>query len=134
MIQDFIAIVERLRTLQHRCHWNVGEFADAYHGVVHLGGFVRQLVLVAQMLQVTATTTVVQWTGGWDAPGRRLAYRAYLAKGIPSSRLCDTHVDHITRCCPWHKHRQAIEIAHTVPAMRQALDGHRTTGPLWLDL
>jgi hypothetical protein len=61
-------------------------------------------------------------------------YRTYLAKGIPASRLCDTHVDHIAWSRPGHKHRQAIEIAHTVSTMRQALDGHSTAGQLWLDL
>jgi hypothetical protein len=92
------------------------------------------LVLVAQVLQVTATTMVVQWTGGRNTPRRRLAYRPYLAKSIPSSRLCDTHIDDIARRCPWHKHRQAVEIAHTVSAMGQALDSYSAAGQLWLDL
>jgi hypothetical protein len=83
---------------------------------------------------VTAATTVILWTGGRDTPRRRLAYRPYLAKSIPSSRLCDIHVDHIARRCPWHKYRQAIEIAHTIAAMGQALDGHSPSGQLWLDL
>jgi len=83
---------------------------------------------------VTATTTVVQWTGSRDTPGRRLAYRPYLAKGVPPSGLCKAHIDDIAWSCPWHKHRQAIEMAHTVSAMRQALDSYSTAGQLWLDL
>jgi len=61
-------------------------------------------------------------------------YRLYRAKGIPPSGLCEAHVDDIARRCAWHKHRQAIEIAHTVPTMGQALDGHSAAGELWLDL
>ncbi len=69
VIQDFIAIVERLRTLSHGCHRDLGKFANPLKGVLYLRGFIRQLARIRQVLQVTAATAVVQGTGGRDAPG-----------------------------------------------------------------
>src|SRR5262249_4467856 len=106
VIQDFIAIAERLRTLQHGCHWNIGELADARDGVLHLDGFIRQLVLVAQVLQVTATTTIVQWTGGRNTPRRMLGFS-------PDSRQSHPVVKPL--CYTRRPHPPALSVAKTPP-------------------
>src|SRR5262252_9882974 len=134
VIEDFVTVGKRLRTAQHRRHRDGGELGNALQTLLYLGGFVRQLVRVWQMLQVAATTAVVQWTRGGDAPGRRLAQHQHIAKSIPASVVRQAHIDDVTRGCTRHKHRQAIQMTHTIPAMRQPLDGECATFGLWLDL
>src|SRR5262249_340364 len=79
-------------------------------------------------------TASVRRPGGGHDTGRRRAQPQHTAKGIPASVVRQAHIDDVARGCTRHKHRQAIQMTHTIPAMRQPLDGECATFGLWLDL
>jgi hypothetical protein len=86
------------------------------------------------MLEVTATTVVIEWARRWHAPGGGVVHRHHFTKGVLTPLVGEADVHHIARGGAGDKHRQTVQVPDAIATVCQALNSDRAARQGWLDL